>query len=106
MLANNACEPFTKNKEIIQKFKGTDDSRYISQNELDKACFQHNVAYGNFKNLTRRTISDKMLHNKAFKIANNPKYDEYQCGPALIVYKFFDKKIRFSCTVRNFSYAR
>ena len=39
----SACRPFTKNKERIQKFKETRDSRYIYQNELDKVCFQHNM---------------------------------------------------------------
>ena len=42
------CVLFTKNKERIQKFKETGDSRYICQNELDKACFQHDMAYGDF----------------------------------------------------------
>ena len=55
----SACGPFTKNKEIIQKFKETGNSRYIYQNELDKACFQHDMAHGDFKDLTRRTASDK-----------------------------------------------
>ena len=72
----SACGPFTKNKERIQKFKQTGDSRYIYQNELDKACFQHERAYGDFKYLTKRTASDKILHNKAFHIAKNPKYDD------------------------------
>ena len=71
----NACGPFTKNKERIQKFRETGDSQYIYQNELDKACFQHDMAYGDFKDLTKRTTSDKILHNKAFHIAKNPKYD-------------------------------
>ena len=44
----SACGPFTKNKKQIKKFKETGDSRYIYQNELDKACFQHDVAYGDF----------------------------------------------------------
>ena len=48
----SACEPFTKNKERIQKFKETGHLRYINQNELDKACFQHDMAYGDFKDLT------------------------------------------------------
>ena len=52
----SACKPFTKNKERIQKF-----SRYIYRNELDKACFQHNVVYGDFKDLTKRTAADKVL---------------------------------------------
>ena len=73
----SACGPFTKNKERIQKFKETGDSGYIYQNELDKACFQHDMAYGDFKDLARRTASDKILCDKAFNIAKNPKYDGY-----------------------------
>ena len=57
----SACGPFTKNKERIQKFKETGDTSYIYKNELDKACFQHDMAYGNFKDLARRTASDKVL---------------------------------------------
>ena len=72
---NSACGPFTKNKEIIQKSKETRDSRYIYQNKLDKACFQHDIAYRDFKDLLRRTTSDKVLCDKAFNLAKNPKYD-------------------------------
>ena len=61
----SACSTFTENKETIRKFKGTRDSRYIYQNQLDKACFQYYMAYGDFKDLTRRTVSDKTLHGKA-----------------------------------------
>ena len=86
------CGPFTKNKERIQKFKETGDTSYIYKNELDKACFQHDMAYGDFKDLKRRTASDKILRDKAFNIAKNPKYDGYQRGLASMVYKFFDKK--------------
>ena len=64
----SACGPFTKNKERIQKFKETRDLQYIYQKELDKACFQHDMAFRDFKDLTRRTASDKILHNKAFNI--------------------------------------
>ena len=71
----NACRVFTKNKERIQKFKETRDSRYIYQNKLDKACFQHDMAYGDFKDLPRRTASDWVLRDKAFNFAKNPKYD-------------------------------
>ena len=88
----SACGPFTKNKERIKKFKETGDSRYIYQNELDKACFQHDMAYGDFKDLNKRTAADKVLRDKAFYIAKNPKYDGYQRELALIVYKFLDKK--------------
>ena len=66
------------NKERIKKFNETGDSWYIYQNKLDKACFQDDVAYGDFKDLTRRIASDKKLHNKVFNIAKNPKYNGYQ----------------------------
>ena len=80
-----ACGPFTKNKERIQKFKETGDSPYIYQNGLDKDCFQHDMVYGCFKNLTRRTAADKVLCSKAFNIAKNLKYDGYERGLALMV---------------------
>ena len=76
----SACGPFTKNKERIQKFKETGDTSYIYKNELDKACFQHDMAYGDFKDLAKITIADKILRDKAFKIASDQKYDEYQRG--------------------------
>ena len=88
----SACGPFTKNRERFQKFKETVDTSYIYKKKLDKACFQHDVAYGDFKDLKRRTASDKILRDKAFNIAKNPKYDGYQRGLASMVYKFFDKK--------------
>ena len=50
------------------------------------------MAYGDFENLTKRTTTDKVLRNKAFNIAKDPKYDRYQRGFASMVYKFFDKK--------------
>ena len=79
-------------KERIQKFKETGDTNYIYKNELDKTCFQHDMAYGDFKDLERRTASDKVLRDKAFNIAKNPKYEGYQRGLASMVYKCFDKK--------------
>ena len=90
----SACAPFTKNKERIQKFKETGDSRYTYQNQLDKACFQRDKAYGDFKDLTRRTASKKILHDKAFNIAENPKYNSCQRGIASVIYKFFQLKMR------------
>ena len=90
----SACRPFTKNKERIQKFKEKGDSRYIYQKELDEACFEYDMAYGDFKGLTRRTASDKILRDKAFNIAKNPKYDGYQRGLASMVYRFFDKELQ------------
>ena len=92
----SACGPFTKNKERIQKFKETGDTSYIYKNELDKACFQHDMAYGDFKDLARRTPSDKFLRDKAFDIAKNHKYHGYQRGLASMVYRFFDKRSKRS----------
>ena len=68
---------FTKNKEGIQKFKETGDTDYIYKNELDKACFQLDMAYRDFKVLARRIFSDEILRDKAFNTAKNPKYDGY-----------------------------
>ena len=87
----SACGAFTKNKERIQKFKETGDSRYIYQNKLRKTCFKHDIASGDFKDLSRRTACEKTLRDKASNIAKNPKYNGYQHGLASMVYKFFDK---------------
>ena len=92
---------FIKNKKRIQKFKETGDTSYIYKNELDKACFQHDMAYGDFKDIKRRTASDKILRDKAFSIAKNPKYDGYQRGLASMDYKFSDKKSTGSGIVNN-----
>ena len=51
----SACGPFTKNKERIEKFMETGNTGFIYRNELDKACFQHDVAYGKIKDLVKRT---------------------------------------------------
>ena len=89
----SVCGPFTKNKKRIQKLKKkTGNTDYIYKNELDKACLQHDMAYRDFKDLAKRTSSDKVLRDKAFNIAKNHKYDRYQKGLASMVYKFFDKK--------------
>ena len=88
----NACGPFTRHKERIKKFKQTGDTHYIYRNELNKACFQHDSAYADNKDLINRTKSDKVLRDKAYDIASNPEYDGYQRGLASMVYKFFDKK--------------
>ena len=73
----SACGPFTKNKERIQKFKETGDTSYIYKNELDKACFQYDMAYRDFKDIKRRTAFNKILRDQAFNIAKNPKNDGY-----------------------------
>ena len=76
----NACGPFTKNKKRIEKFMQAVNTDFVYRNDLDKACFQHDMAYGKSKDLAKRTQSDKFLRNKAFETANNPKYDGYQRG--------------------------
>ena len=88
----SARGPFTKNKERIQRFKETGDTSYIYKNELDKACFQHDIACGDFKDLTKRTAGDKVLRDKAFKVASDQKCDGYQRGLASMAYTFSDKK--------------
>ena len=64
----SACGPFTKNKERIQKFKEIGDTSYIYINELDKACFQHDMAYGDFEDLARGTASDKILRDEGYQL--------------------------------------
>ena len=92
----SACGPFTKNKERIQKIMQTGNTDYIYKNNLDTACFQHDIVYGKYEDLTKRAGSDKVFRDKPFKIASNPKYDVYQRGLASVVYKFFDKKSKDS----------
>ena len=87
----SACGHFTKNKEIIQIFKETGDTKYIYRHDVDKTCFQHDMAYGYFKDLARRIASDKIFRDKAFNIAKNPKYGDCQRRFASIAYRFFDK---------------
>ena len=69
----STCGPFTKNKERIEKFLQTGNTNFIYKNELDKACFQNDMAYGKTKDLVNRTQSDKVLKDKAFKIASDQK---------------------------------
>ena len=88
----SACGPFTKHCERIQKFKQTGDLKYIFKNNLDKLCFVHDAAYINSKDLANRTVSDKVLEDRAYEISINTNYDGYQKGLVNMLYKFFDKK--------------
>ena len=90
----SACGSFTRHKQ-------TGDTHYIYRNELDKACFQHDSAYADHKDLINRTKSDKVLRDKAYDIASNPEYDGYQRGLASMVYKFFDKESMGSGIKKN-----
>ena len=102
----SACGPFTRQKERIKEFKHTGDTRYIYRNELDKACFQHDSTYADHKDLINKTKADKVLRDKAYDIASNPKYEGYQRGLASMVYKFFDKKSMGSGTAKPSSLER
>ena len=86
----SACGAFTKNKKRFKKIMQTGDRNYTYKNDLDKACFQHDMAYGKCKDLERRTQSDIALKDKAFAIADNKKMISKRIS--LMVYKFFDKK--------------
>ena len=99
MLADHLQKTKKEFKRIF--FKKKQEIQTIFTKELDKACFQHDMAYGDFKDLAKRTIADKVLRDKAFKIAKNPKYDGYQRVLASVVYKFFDKKSEESGIVNN-----
>ena len=88
----SACGPFTKNCERTQKLREIGNLKHLYRNELDKACFAHDTAYSYSKNLAKRTISDKILKDRAHEDARNRKYDGYQRALASMVYTFFDKK--------------
>ena len=92
----SAYVPFTKHTQRIQDFLNTGKLSFIYKNHLDKACFQHDMAYNKLKGLEKRTQSDIVLGNKAFEIASNPKYNGYERGLASMVYKFVDKKSKGS----------
>ena len=68
----SACGPFTKNKDTIEKFMQTGNTDFFYKSELDKACFQHDMAYGKSKDLIKTIQSGNVLKDQAFKIANNP----------------------------------
>ena len=100
----SACGPFTKNKKRIEKFIQTRNVDFVYKNELDKDCFQHDMAYIRSKDLAKKTQSDKVLRHKAFKIASDPKYDGYQRGIASMVCKFFNKRSNRSGIVNEPNY--
>ena len=64
----STCSPLTKKQEKNEKVKQTGKTGYIYKNDFEKACFQHDMAYGKQKDLTKRTQSDKALTDKAFKV--------------------------------------
>ena len=89
---SSACGLFTKHRQRIQKFRETGNLKHLYRNELEKTCFAHDAAYSNNKDFVKRTISDKILKDRAYEIARNRKYDGYQRALASMVYKISDKK--------------
>ena len=88
----SACGPFPKHREGIQKFSKAGNLKHWYRIKLDEACFAHDAADSASKDLAKTTISDKILKDRAYEIARNCKYDEYQRALASMAYKFFDKK--------------
>ena len=88
-LKYSACGPSTKHRERIQKFRETDDLKHLHRNELDKACFAHDAANSDSKDLVKITISDKTLKDRAYVIARNCKNDGYHGALASMVYSLF-----------------
>ena len=74
----SAYGPFPKALKRIQKFRRTGNLKDIYKNKLDKACFAHDAAYSDSKDLTKITASDKILKGKAYEVARNSKHDGYQ----------------------------
>ena len=100
----SAYGPFTKNKERIEKFIRSGNTDFIYKNDLDKACFQHDIAYGKSKDLSKGTQLDKVLRDKAFKITSDLKYDSYQRRLAPMISRFFDKTSTGSGTANEPNY--
>ena len=92
---------YTKNNKKIENNMQTGNINYIYKNDLDKACFQHDLTYGSYNDLAKRRQSDKVLRDKDFKNASNAKYDGYQRGLTSKIYKFFDKKSKGSGAMAN-----
>ena len=96
----SACGSCTKHRERIQKYRETGNLKHyhLYRNELDKACFAHDAAYSD---LAKRTISDKILNNRAYEIARNCNSEGYQKALASMVYNFFDKKTGLGVSVNE-----
>ena len=97
----SACGPFTKHRERIQKFRETGNLKHFYRNESDKACFAHDETYSGSENVAKRTISYKILKDRAYELARNCNYDGYQRALASLVCKFFDKKTGSRVSVKG-----
>ena len=97
----SVCRSFTKHRERIKKFRETGNLEHLYRNELDKACFAHDAAYSDSKDLAKRTISDETLKDRAYEVARNCGFNGYQRALASMVYKVFDKKIGLGVSVNE-----
>ena len=88
----SVSRPFSIHLHKIQEFRETGNLKHFYRYELDKACFAHDAAYFEGKDLAKKTISAKILKNRAYELARNRKYDEYQRALASTVYNFLHKK--------------
>ena len=88
----SACGAFTKYRARIQKLRETGNLKHLYRNELDKVCFAYDTAYSDSKGLAKRTISGKILKDRAYAIAINCKYDEYQRALTSMAYNFLIRK--------------
>ena len=86
---------------VVHLLRRKKNYRFYLQNDLDKACFQHDMTYGKYKYLNKRTQSDNVSRDETIEIASNPKYDGYQRGLASVVYNFFDRKSNGSGEIPN-----
>ena len=92
---------WTIHRERVQKFRETGNLKYLYRNELGKACFAHDAAYFDSKDLANRTISNKILKDRAYEIARNCNYGGYKRALASMIHKFFDKKTGLRASVNE-----
>ena len=97
----SACGLFTKHSKNMLKFREKGNLKYLYRSKLEKACFAHDVAYSNSKDLATRAISDNILKVRAYEISSNCNHDGYQRTSASMVYKFFNTKIGSGISVHE-----
>ena len=97
----SACGPFTEHRQRIKKIRETGNLKRLCRSESHKACYLHNAAYSDSKDMAKGTISDKIRKDRHFQIDMNRNYDGYQRALASMVYKFFDKKTGLRVSVNE-----
>ena len=97
----SACGPFTEHRQRIKNIRETGNLKRLCRSESHKACYLHNAAYSDSKDMAKGTISDKIRKDRHFQIDMNRNYDGYQRALASMVYKFFDKKAGLGVSVNE-----